>query len=61
MARDLVRLVQQARREAQLQVSDRIRARIVVGEPLLGALEAWRGYIAAQTLAVELSFEQASD
>jgi len=59
LARDLVRLIQQARREAQLQVSDRIRARITLREPLLGALGAWRDYIAAQTLANEMLLEDA--
>ncbi len=57
LARDLVRLIQQARREAQLQVSDRIRARVALRGPLLEALAPWRDYVAGQTLATELLLE----
>jgi isoleucyl-tRNA synthetase len=61
LARDLVRLIQLARREAQLQVSDRIRARIALGEPLRGALGAWLDYVATQTLATELRLDDPGD
>ncbi len=57
-ARDLVRLVQQARREAGLAVSDRIRLAVALPEELRAAIEEHRGYVAEQTLAVELDLRQ---
>ena len=57
-ARDAVRSIQEARRQAGLDVSDRIRLR--VGSPDAEALEANRDLIAAETLAVEIDI-RASD
>ncbi len=58
MARDLVRLVQQARKDAGLHVADHIRLHVeAVGEARV-ALEAHAGYVAAQTLADELAFAE---
>jgi isoleucyl-tRNA synthetase len=54
-ARDAVRLIQKARKEAGLHVSDHIVCTLTVGPGLAGTLEAWRDYIAGETLAVELS------
>ncbi len=51
-ARDLVRLVQQARREAGLDVSDRIELSIVASEPWHAAAVAHEALIASETLAV---------
>ncbi len=56
-ARDLVRVVQQARREAKLRVSDRIRLRLALPEEFRAAAGRFRDQIAAQTLAVELELD----
>ncbi len=50
-ARDLVRLVQQARREADLHVSDRITLTITAAQPWLDAIERHEQLLAAETLA----------
>ncbi len=54
IARDLVRAVQEARREAGLQVSDRIELGIEAGEATMQALEIHRDYVASETLALRL-------
>ncbi|MHB1487574.1 MAG: isoleucine--tRNA ligase [Acidimicrobiales bacterium] len=51
LARDVVRQVQLARREAGLHVSDHIVLRIAVPTDSLAALERHRPYVAEQTLA----------
>ena len=55
VARDLVRQVQQARREAGLDVSDRIRLEIDAPAPVVAAFEAHRDLVTGETLAVEAS------
>ena len=56
-AREIVHAVQAARRDAGLEVSDRI-ALILDGDPgLLGAARQHELYIAAETLAVEVGYE----
>jgi isoleucyl-tRNA synthetase len=55
VARDVVRAVQQARREAGLHVSDRIRVALELPDDWRAAAERFRGYIAEQTLATELA------
>jgi len=55
VARDLVRAVQQARRDAGLDVSDRIALTIVARADVANAARAHRDLIAAETLAT--SFE----
>jgi isoleucyl-tRNA synthetase len=57
LARDLVRAVQQARKEAGLHVSDRIRLSLALPEELEQAAERFRDYVSEQTLAVELDLE----
>jgi isoleucyl-tRNA synthetase len=53
-AREIVHAVQNARRDAGLQVEDRISL-VLSGPPqLLAAAEAHRGYLVGETLAVEL-------
>ena len=54
-ARDLVRLIQQARKDAGLRVTDRIHLRLRVAESLKPMLEMHRGYIAEQVLAASLT------
>jgi len=56
MARDLVRLVQQARKDAGLHVADHIRLSIETESEAQAALAPHVGYIAAQTLADEVEF-----
>src|SRR5580692_11071150 len=53
-ARDVVRVVQQARRDAGLSVSDRIRLTIGADGALAGAVRAHAGFVAEETLAVSL-------
>ncbi len=56
-AREIVHAVQAARRDAGLQITDRIMLALD-GEPrLLGAARAHEGYIAGETLAVATSYE----
>ncbi|HKH88529.1 MAG TPA: class I tRNA ligase family protein, partial [Acidimicrobiales bacterium] len=61
VARDLVRLIQQARREAGLDVADRIHVRIEVAPVTAEAAERWRDYISAQVLAKQLTIVPATD
>ncbi len=51
LARDLVRVVQQARRDAGLDISDRIRLGIDAGDDVNDAVDAHREMIEAETLA----------
>jgi isoleucyl-tRNA synthetase len=60
-ARDIVRLVQQARREADLDVSDRIRLVIDVENEWKDAVGEFHEYIATQTLALQLDVESPLD
>jgi len=60
VARDIVRLVQRARRDAGLQVTDRIRLRLGLPAELVGVVEKWHGHIASQVLALELEVERLS-
>ena len=51
MARDFVRHVQQARKDAGLEITDRIRIGYTAGDEAAAAVESWRDYIARETLA----------
>jgi isoleucyl-tRNA synthetase len=55
IAREVVRTVQDARKAAGLDVSDRIRLRVTAAGDAAEAVETWRAYIAEQTLALELN------
>ena len=57
VARDLVRLVQQARRDAGLHVSDRIALRLGVPDPVRTQVEPFATLISEPTLALSLTFE----
>ncbi|WP_022880993.1 isoleucine--tRNA ligase [Gryllotalpicola ginsengisoli] len=57
VARDLVRSVQDARKAAGLDVSDRIRLTLAVSETDAAAARAHKDLIAAETLARELTVE----
>jgi isoleucyl-tRNA synthetase len=56
-AREIVHAVQAARRDAGLDVSDRIVLRLDGDQPLLDAARAHQDYIAGETLAVEVRYE----
>ncbi len=51
VARDLVRVVQQARKDAGLDVSDRIVLTLQVPESVVGAVRAHEAFLAGETLA----------
>src|SRR4029077_8537059 len=59
-ARDVVRIVQQARRDAGLAVSDRIRLDIGADGAVADAVRAHAGFLAAETLAVGLEVRPAA-
>ena len=54
-ARDLVRLVQQARRDADLVITDRIELTLAVPDDVAAVLAAWGGELRRQTLATSLA------
>ena len=54
LARELVRAIQEARRAAGLDVSDRIVAAVSATGEVAASLEAFRGYVAGETLCVGL-------
>ncbi|MGD0605012.1 MAG: DUF5915 domain-containing protein, partial [Streptosporangiaceae bacterium] len=60
-ARDVVRLVQQARRDAQLAVSDRIRLTLGADAGTAEAISTHAAFISAETLAVTLEIRPLSD
>jgi isoleucyl-tRNA synthetase len=56
LARDVVRAVQQARKDAGLDVSDRIRLELESDAGTIAAMRTHQELIAGETLAVELEF-----
>jgi isoleucyl-tRNA synthetase len=56
-ARDIVRAVQNARQAGGLEVSDRILLTLDGDHELLAAVRAHEAYIAAETLATQVSYE----
>ncbi len=58
-ARDVVRVVQQARRDAGLSVSDRIRLVVGADGALANAVRAHAGFVTEETLAVSLDLRPA--
>ncbi|HWM33511.1 MAG TPA: isoleucine--tRNA ligase [Pseudolysinimonas sp.] len=59
LARDVVRAVQQARRDAGLEVGDRIRLALTADAATVAAIEAHRDLIAGETLATSLQASEA--
>jgi isoleucyl-tRNA synthetase len=53
--RELVRFIQEARKKAELDVTDRIRLRLEVPDDFSDALNGHRDYIADETLALEIA------
>jgi isoleucyl-tRNA synthetase len=60
-ARDVVRVVQQARRDAGLAVSDRIRLTLGADADVADAIHAHADFIARETLAVAVTVVPARD
>jgi isoleucyl-tRNA synthetase len=56
LARDVIRVVQQARRDAGLDVSDRIALTIGASPTVTEAVEAHQDFVAAETLATSVGF-----
>ncbi len=54
LARDLIRVVQDARKSAGLDVTDRIRLGVEAGPVVAAALAAHREAVAGETLALEV-------
>src|SRR5512143_3689571 len=55
-AREFVRRIQDLRKTAGLEVADRINLYVEASDALQAALQAFRDYIMAETLAVTLTF-----
>jgi isoleucyl-tRNA synthetase len=56
LARDVVRRIQQLRKDAGLAITDRIRLTIEAPPAVREAVDTWREYVAGETLATELTF-----
>ncbi len=54
LAREFVRRVQDLRKQADLQVDDRIHLQVAASDQLTRAIDAHRAYIAGETLADKL-------
>jgi isoleucyl-tRNA synthetase len=60
-AREIVHAVQAARRDAGLEVTDRIALTLAGDQALIGAAQTHEDYIAGETLAVGVSYESPAD
>ncbi|HEY8765121.1 MAG TPA: isoleucine--tRNA ligase [Solirubrobacteraceae bacterium] len=56
-AREIVHAIQAARRDAGLEITDRIALTLAGDDALIGAARTHQDYIAGETLAVEVSYE----
>ena len=61
MARDLARLVQQARKDRGLAVTDRITLSVRLPEPVASALRQFEAEVAAQVLASSVTYDPTGD
>jgi isoleucyl-tRNA synthetase len=61
LARDVVRVVQLARREAGLDVADRVALVVDAPAGVAAAVEAHRDFVAAETLAESVTFGETGD
>ena len=60
LARDAVRMIQQARKDAGLHVTDRITATLSLNQPSAEAVESHRDWVAEQVLATAMHVEVAT-
>lgn len=60
-ARDVVRVVQQARRDAGLEVADRIALVLDAPLPVLDAVRTHQAFVAGEVLATEVSYAEVAD
>jgi isoleucyl-tRNA synthetase len=56
LARDVVRAIQQARREADLSVSDRISLTVSAAPEVVAAVRAHEAFVAAETLSTSVAY-----
>jgi isoleucyl-tRNA synthetase len=56
LGRDVVRLVQQARRDAGLDVSDRITLTLEAPEPVVDAVSEHETFVAGEVLATSVTY-----
>jgi isoleucyl-tRNA synthetase len=56
MARDVVRFVQSARKDADLVITDRIALTLDLPAPVLSAVQAHEAYVCEQVLATDLTY-----
>ncbi|RZQ63210.1 isoleucine--tRNA ligase [Amycolatopsis suaedae] len=61
LARDLVRVVQQARRDAGLEVADRITVTVDAPAEVVEAVRAHESFVAGETLATAVSYGEVPD
>jgi isoleucyl-tRNA synthetase len=61
LAKDVVRLVQQARREARLDVSDRVTVTLDSPEDVLAAVRAHEEFLAGEVLASSVSYGEVAE
>ena len=61
IARDTIRAIQQARKDADLNVADRINLSIAAPEETLAALRANEALVTGETLAVSLLLSEAAE
>ena len=59
VARELVNRIQNIRKDSGFEVTDKIRVEIEATEQTVAAVESFAGYIAQQTLAVEVKTSEA--
>ena len=57
LARDVVRVVQQARRDADLNISDRISLTVAASPDVIAAVSTHRDFVAAETLATSVTLD----
>ncbi|MFI7676747.1 isoleucine--tRNA ligase [Actinophytocola sp. NPDC049390] len=56
IARDMVRVVQQARREANLDVADRVTVTVQAPDEVVAAVRAYEEFLAGETLANQVTY-----
>jgi isoleucyl-tRNA synthetase len=61
LARDVIRAVQQARREAGLDVSDRVTLTLQASDEITAAVRVHEAFVAAETLATAVSYGPVAD